>query len=150
MLAFESRICAPVLSFYHLPCPGATQRYMFGFSTTQQVYESHFPRNRYCFSYSCFIWQISYIAISRQSREILYNIFGLITGWLLTGAPLNYISLHKSHQKSDRIYLPACTWNFWGAKKDACTNTHACVAKRAMWWLWFFSPDAVCQIYPHF
>ena len=71
----------------------------------------------------------------QQFREILYNIFGLITGWFLTGAFLNCISLHrKSHQKSVRIYLPAGTWNFWarGAKKDTCTNIHVCVAKRAM------------------
>ena len=66
--------------------------------------------------------------------------FGQITGWFVTGAPLNYISLHsKSHQKSVRIYLTAGTWNFWGAKRDTSTNLHAFVTK------W-----AVCQIYGHF
>ena len=85
---------------------------------------------RYCFLYSCIIWKISYIAISRISWEILCDIFGL------TGAPLNYISLHrKPHKKSVRIYSPAGTWNFWGAKKDTCIIIHACVAKRVMWWL---------------
>ena len=67
-----------------------------------------------------------------------------MTGCFLTAAPLNYISLHsKSYQKSVRIYLPAGTWNFWGAKKDTCTNIHACVAKRAMWWLRTFCRETL-------
>ena len=42
----------------------------------------------YRFSYSRIIWQISYIAISRQSRQI-YAIFWSKYRLVLTGAPLN-------------------------------------------------------------
>ena len=59
----------------------------------------------YRFSYSRIILQISYITTSRQSCEILYNIFGVITGWFLTH--------HFSHLKErwhwgDGLVVPGC------------------------------------------
>ena len=54
----------------------------------------------------------------QQFREILYNIFGLITEWFLTGAPLNYISLHsKSHQKVTEFINQLALGIFGGLKR---------------------------------
>ena len=71
-----------------------------------------------------------YIAISRQSCKI-YSIF-----------VVPYYSYGKSHKKgSESIYQLALgrsvnmKCQYERAKKNTCTNIHAFVAKRAMWWL---------------
>ena len=79
------------------------------------------------------IWQISYIAKAMQSREIVYDISGLTTGWFLTGTHLDYPHTLFVSSKSVRIYLPVGTWNLWRVEKDTCTNILAFVAKQAMW-----------------
>ena len=54
----------------------------------------------YRFLYSRIIWQMLYFVIWKQSREILYDIFGLITGWFLIGPPLNCVSLQSNSHKA--------------------------------------------------